>query len=454
MLAGVSGSRITVAEAGLSTTGVRTRSPARAYFVKGPSGSPLSLGRRPVIVGADPTVDLPLSDPKVSGRHAELLATPEGIRVKDLGSTNGTFVDGTRITEALARPGANIRCGQTILTVAATPPQVVAPSPRERFGGLVGVSRAMREVFAVLELASQAEATVLIQGESGTGKELAARALHDHSPRAGGPLVIVDCGALSESLLDAQLFGHRAGAFTGAIGERKGAFLEGHGGTVFLDEIGELPLASQAKLLRALEARTVTPLGSDRPVPFDAKVVAATHRDLAAMVEAGTFRFDLFHRLAVVHVYLPPLRDRPEDLVPLVRAFYDGRGVAPGPIEGPALAALEALPLRGNARELRNLLERAWVLAGPGGAHFSRLILTPSPSAADVAPSRGPRPAVRTDLPFKEAKELWNAEFEREYLAELFERHGGNITRAAEEARIQRRHFRELLVHHGLKEPE
>jgi transcriptional regulator with GAF, ATPase, and Fis domain len=447
--------RHTLAETGLATSTTHGRTPLRSFschITSGESaGRTIGVGARPVIVGALAACDLVLDDPKVSGRHAELAARADGLWVKDLGSTNGTFVDGVRVSEALAAPGATVRFGATSIRVAGAPPPEVEPSPRQRFGGLVGKSRSMREVFAVLELASAADATVLIQGESGTGKELAARAIHDHSPRASKSFVVVDCSATTDELLESQLFGHRRGAFTGAVADRKGAFVEADSGTLFLDEIGELPLPSQGRLLRALEAHTVQPLGSDRPVPIDVRMVAATNRDLFAMVEAGTFRFDLFHRLAVVHVLIPPLRERLEDLEPLIASFYEGRGIDPGPIRGENLARLEQNRWRGNARELRNTLERAWVLSG--GAPFEALRIAPDPSARIESGVRaaGIDALCDTSIPFKDAKERWNSELERRYLASVFERAGGNVTRAAEYAGLHRRHLRELLVRYGLK---
>ncbi|MBI3181404.1 MAG: sigma 54-dependent Fis family transcriptional regulator [Myxococcales bacterium] len=440
--------RRTVVETGLATSTVRTRTAARAFVCKVVSGSgegrQVAMGARPVVVGADPACDLVLDDPKVSRRHAELHALEGGLRVRDLGATNGTYVDAVRVTEAVVALAASIRCGDTTLRVSAEPPPQVTPSARERFGALVGESLAMREVFAVLELASPTEATVLLQGESGTGKELAARAIHDHSARAAGPFVVVDCSAAAETLIESHLFGHKRGAFTGAVADRRGAFLEATGGTLFLDEIAELPLGAQARLLRVLEARTVQPLGSDRPVPTDVRVVAATHRDLYAMVEEKAFRFDLFHRLAVVHVQLPPLRERREDLPCLLRHFFEGRGVEPGPIAGDNLGRLQAHPFPGNVRELRNILDRAWVLSG-GGAAFAALNLW----LGSGVPS--PFEVVDSTLPFKEAKERWVAAFERRYLADLYARYQGNITRAAEHAGLTRGHLRELLEQHGLK---
>ncbi|RMH38912.1 MAG: FHA domain-containing protein [Deltaproteobacteria bacterium] len=406
-----------------------------------------SLGARPIVVGAGRDCDLILDDPQVSRRHAELRATPEGVFVRDLGSTNGTFWQGSRVTEAVIPVGATVTFGATAVRIVPAEVPSVPPSPRRRFGGLVGRSLAMRELFAVLELAAPTDATVLIEGESGTGKELAARAIHDHSPRAHVPLVVVDCSAVTDTLLDSHLFGHVRGAFTGAVADRKGAFVEASGGTLFLDELGELSLPSQAKLLRALEDQTVQPVGSDRRIAVDTRVVAATNRDLARMVEEGTFRFDLFYRLAVVHARIPALRERPEDIPELVAHFYEGRGVDPGPIDGPNLDKLQRYAWPGNVRELRNVLERAWALSGPRGAAFRdlRLFL----GTADAAP---PAEFIDTSLPFKDAKERWVDGFERRYLAAVYAQYDRNITRAAEHAGINRRHFRELLRKHGIYE--
>ena len=446
----VTADRQTLIETGLASARTRGRTAVRACLCRVTAGdrviAEVPLGARPVSVGAGRDCDLVLEDPQVSRRHAELALGPDGVRVRDLGSTNGTFWQGSRLAEGVVPLGGQIRIGAAALRFLTVDAPAVAPSERRRFGGMVGDSLAMRELFAILELAAPTDATVLLEGESGTGKEMAARALHDHSPRARVPLVVVDCSAVSEALIDSHLFGHVRGAFTGAEQNRKGAFVEAAGGTVFLDEVGELPLAAQAKLLRVLEARTVQPVGSDRPVPVDARVVAATHRDLARMVEEKSFRFDLFYRLAVVHVGLPPLRERPEDLPELVRLFYEGRGVDPGPVAGDNLTRLERYAWPGNVRELRNVLERAWTLAGPGGAPFRELRLW-MPGVAEAAPAAG---AVDTSLPFKDAKERWLDAFERRYLDGVFAAHGGNISRAANHAGINRRHFRNLLRKHGI----
>jgi len=453
MLRDVSFDRRTLVQTGLAMTSTRGRAAPRSYTLQvlgqqAAAQRPVALGARPVIVGAHRSCDLVLEDPQVSRKHAEIAVVPEGIRIRDLGSTNGTWWQGTRVGEVVVPAGASVQFGATPVRISAADVPSLPPSDRDRFGEMAGRSVGMRELFAVLEMAAPSDATVLIEGESGTGKELAARAIHDASSRSKGPFVVVDCSALAESLFDSHLFGHVRGAFTGAERDRKGAFVEATGGTLFLDELGELPLPAQAKLLRVLEAQTVQPVGADRPVSVDTRVVAATHRDLARMVAAKEFRFDLFYRLAVVHVALPPLRERLEDLPHLIGTFYQRRGAAPGPIDGENLDRMRRHAWPGNVRELRNVLERAWALSGPGaGFRDLRLWLDPGaaaqPQLAEV---------VDTSLPFKEAKERWNDTFERRYVAAVFADAGHNVTRAAEHAGLSRRHFRELLYKHGIVE--
>jgi DNA-binding NtrC family response regulator len=440
--------RRTVIQAGLATSTTRGRTAARSYTLQvlGQDGVTVALGARPVVVGAHASCDLVLADPQVSRRHAELAVLPEGIRIKDLGSTNGTWWQGTKVGEVVVPSGATVQFGATPVRIAAAEAVALPPSEQDHFGAMAGKSVAMRELFAVLEMAGPTEATVLIEGESGTGKELAARAIHESSGRAKAPFVVVDCSAITESLFDSHLFGHVRGAFTGADRDRKGAFVEASGGTLFLDELGELPLPAQAKLLRVLEAQTVQPVGADRPVQVDTRVVAATHRDLSRMVAAKQFRFDLFYRLAVVHVALPPLRERLEDLPHLIATFYHRRGADPGPIDGDNLERMRRHAWPGNVRELRNVLERAWALSA--GARFRELRLWLDPNASAPQLSE----VVDTALPFKEAKERWNDHFERRYVAMVFTSNASNVTRAAEHAGLSRRHFRELLYKHGIVE--
>ncbi|MEQ9499441.1 MAG: sigma 54-interacting transcriptional regulator [Deltaproteobacteria bacterium] len=437
--------RVTRISTGLVSSNVG-RAPKRAVCRVVGASQEVLIGARPVTVGADASCDLVLADGRVSRRHAELALTADGLQVRDLDSTNGTHYQGSRITEARVPLGASIVVGGTTLKVEDRPALSVTPSQRSRFGELVGTSATMREVFAILELAADSDATVLVEGETGTGKELVARALHDHSARASNELVVVDCSAIADSLVDSQLFGHRRGAFTGALDDRAGALVTATGGTLFLDELGELPLAQQAKLLRALEDQTVQPVGADHRTKVDTRIVAATHRDLSAMVDAETFRFDLFHRIAVVHVRLPPLRERLDDLPILVEHFYRGRGIDPGPIDGDNLTRLREHAWPGNVRELRNVLERAWVLTPPERRAFRTLDLwlggafePNDEGASDLA------------LSFKEAKERLVERFERRYLASVWAKCDYNVTRAAEHAGLNRKTFRELLQKHGIK---
>jgi DNA-binding NtrC family response regulator len=439
--------RRTMLQTGLVNTGARARSAPRSFQLQvlGAAPQTIALGARAVVVGAHGSCDLVLTDSQVSRKHAELAIADGGVRIKDLGSTNGTWWQGSRISEVVVPAGATVQFGATPVRVLGADAPTMPPSERTRFGAMVGTSVAMRELFAVLELAAPTEATILIEGESGTGKELAARAVHDASPRADAPFVTVDCSAIAENLIDSQLFGHVRGAFTGADRERKGAFVEASGGTLFLDELGELPLAAQARLLRALEAQTVQPVGADRPVKVDTRVVAATHRNLSAMVASKEFRFDLFYRLAVVHVALPAVRDRLDDLPALIASFYAARGADPGPIDGDNLDTLRRHGWPGNVRELRNVLERAWALSAPGATFRTlKLWVEAGPAAASFGE------VVDTSLAFKDAKERWNDHFERRYVAGVWSAHAGNISRAAEQAGLSRRHFRELLYKHAL----
>jgi DNA-binding NtrC family response regulator len=235
------------------------------------------------------------------------------------------------------------------------------------FGELIGESAAMKAVYRVIATVSENKSTVLISGESGTGKELVARTIHERGRLAGKPFVAINCAGLSETLLDSQLFGHRRGAFTGALNDHDGVFRAAEGGTLFLDEVAEVPLPLQAKFLRAVEQREVTPLGSSLPVPVDVRIIAATNRDLEGEARAGRFRTDLYYRLNVVHIELPPLRARPEDMGLLVEHFLDRFSrqyqVAPKRVSAEAMERLRAHPWPGNVRELQNAIERAFALS-------------------------------------------------------------------------------------------
>jgi transcriptional regulator with PAS, ATPase and Fis domain len=411
--------------------------------VEGPDmGRAAFVGNR-LSVGSAEGARLRLTDPHVSAEHLEIERTAGGFQVKDLGSTNGTWFEGSRIETAQVPVGATLKVGESYLRFVPQPePLEIAPSASRRFGELVAESLAMREVFAVLELAARSDVTLLVQGETGTGKELVARAVHESSARRGKPFVAVDCGALPEGVLESELFGHVKGAFTGAERPREGAFLRAQGGTVFLDELSAVPLAVQARLLRVLEERKVRQLGSDAERPLDVRVIAASGPNLEGRVAQGTFRPDLYYRLSVVAVTLPPLRARREDLGPIVAELLRRRGFDAEDVGGENLARLMAHAWPGNVRELRNVVDRALALS-PGATRFSELKLR-------VAAGPDEALAVRTDLPFKEAKDAVTQAFERSYLKSLHERHGGNVSAGAREAQVDRKHWRTLLKAHGL----
>ncbi len=396
-------------------------------------------------VGTARDCDLVLTDERVSGHHLRVRLEPDHFLVVDEGSTNGTHYQGSRIQEARLPAGASLKVGRSVLRLVPHAEVLeLPPSRARRFGDLVGESLALRQAFAVLELAAASDVTVLLEGETGTGKELAARALHEASARRRGPFVAVDCGALPESLGDSELFGHVRGAFTGATADRKGAFVRAGGGTLFLDEIDGVPAAVQARLLRALEERVIRPVGADRELPLDLRLVVASQASLEPRVAEGRFRADLYYRVAVLHLRLPPLRERREDIGPVVAELMRRRGLPASGVEGPGLERLQAHDWPGNVRELRNAIDRAVALS-PGARRFSdlRIMLR----AGEPEPGSLP---VRLDLPFAAAKAAVVEHFERRYLAELWADCDGNLSAAARRAEVDRKHLRHLLRRHGL----
>ncbi len=399
-----------------------------------------------VVVGTAEGADLRLKDTAVSRFHCELSAISGGILVRDLGSRNGVLVHGVTIREAVVPFGTSLQIGRDQVIISQEPEvSRLALSGEERFGELVGRSVAMRHAFALLDRAAKSDATVLLTGETGTGKEAAAQALHTGSHRASGPFCVVDCASVPGNLFEAELFGHEKGAFTGAVTSREGAFEMAHGGTLFIDEIGELGIDLQPKLLRVLERREVKRVGGTKTIPVDVRVVAATHRDLRSEVNAKRFRSDLYYRLAVVPVRLPALRERPEDIPLIVSALAKSiakraRGEA-ALLEDPAfLAELRAHAWPGNVRELRNYLERALVL-GPAAEGS----IPPEPLESAALTTFDP------DKPLKDERERVIAAFEHEYLTAVLARAGGNVAQAAEHAGVDRVHFYRLLRKHGIK---
>jgi DNA-binding NtrC family response regulator len=405
------------------------------------AGMQHTVDRSTRVIGAAPDCDIVLMGRGISKRHASVELTGERVLLRDLGSTNGTVLNSSQIREAFLAPGDLVTIGDVTLRLDELVEDVrVPPSASDRFGDLYGASPAMRQLFGVLERASATDTNVLVLGESGTGKDLVARAIHGSSRRAKGPFAVVDCSAQNAELLAAELFGHTAGAFTGAAQRRQGAFEAAARGTVFLDEVGELPLDLQPKFLRVLENREVRPLGANAAVPVDVRVVAATHRDLEAMVRAGTFREDLYYRLAVVQVHLPPLRERREDVPGLVRALLPTlRGVRSGVrFTDAALSALAAQAWRGNVRELRNVLERTVALAAGDAIDAKDLLIS---SRQATAPPVAPAPQLS-------GKTL--EEIEREVIRLTLEKTKGNQTEAARILGLHRNGLAKKMKRYGL----
>ena len=398
-------------------------------------------------VGTAEGSTLRLEDRAVSRIHCELEVHAEVVTLRDLGSTNGTFVGDLRIRDADLRVGAAVRCGGTTFMIeAVNEPTFLAISDHEQFGELVGKSFEMRRVYAALERIAKTGSTLLVQGETGTGKDVVARSVHAASPRAAGPFVPVDCGAIPENLFESELFGHVRGAFTGALSNRVGAFEEAHGGTLFLDEIGEMPLAMQAKLLRAIETRRVRPVGAAKEVDVDVRIVCATNRTLAEMVNEGTFREDLYYRLAVVDVTLPPLRARREDIPALAQHLHAKMTGNGEPLPASFVESLAARAWPGNVRELRNAIERAVTL---GQVTDDARVAGQAPVTSILPP--GLASIIPLHLPLKDARLAWTSEFESIYVRAMLEKTSFNVTRAAELAGVSRRFLQRMVARLGLR---
>jgi len=335
----------------------------------------------------------------------------------------------------------------------AGPQITLRPNPDDipfGFSRMVGQSPAMRQLFELLRRAAASDATVLIEGETGTGKELSAAAIHEQSARSRGPFMVVDCGAMPPQLLESELFGYERGAFTGAVTPRAGAFEAANGGTIFLDELGELSLDMQPKILRVLEGRKVKRLGSNLFTPINVRVVAATNRNLREEVAMRRFRSDLYYRLAVLHITLPPLRERKADLPALVDDVLRQLGVHDDPqtaaLRTPAFTELLAsYRWPGNVRQLRNYVERRVALGDD----------VPAPGADSWIPPAlpgAPGPVAATHLPLRDAREEWNTAFEHQYLTALLAEHDNNIAAAARAAGINRVHLYRLIRKHNLRD--
>jgi two-component system response regulator HydG len=405
-------------------------------------------------IGQSPTCEVRLLDRTVSRRHAALELQPDGVRLTDLGSTNGTRVNGLRVHDVVMTGGETVTVGATVMLVQATAPIPIAASDATAFGKTSGASPAMRRLYPIFTRLAATDVPVIIEGETGTGKEVLAESIHDASARAAGPFVVLDCTALAPSLAEATLFGHERGAFTGAVASQRGMFEEAGGGTLFIDEIGDLDIALQAKLLRAIERSEVRRVGGTKWTRVDVRIISATRRDLEREIQAGRFRDDLYFRLAVVRVELPPLRRREGDVALLSRAFWRELGGDPNALDGDFVRRLEEYDWPGNVRELKNALARRYALGE----------LAPLERDAESAPSSqgGNAAGVATGaasegtledlfvrvlsraLSFPAAREALVDEFQRRYVARVLAEHGGNIGKAAAASGIGRRYFQTI----------
>lgn len=438
-------------------------------------------------IGAMEDNDLTISDDTVSRYHCKIIQEDNAYVLLDLGSTNGTFINRVRIREAFLKPGCTVHLGQSEFKFYSGEEEVeIVPSRKDRCGDIIGKNQRLREIYAIIEKIAPTNTTVIIEGETGTGKEVVAQTIHKLSARANGPMMVFDCGAVPENLIESELFGHEKGSFTGAIMTRQGLFEMGDGGTVFLDELGELPLDLQPKLLRALESREIRRVGANKPLKVDVRIIAATNRNLEEEVRTGRFRQDLFYRLSVVRLMLPPLRDRIEDIPLLVRHFLKGGSYNRLPdgtqrvknLSREAMEMLAAYRWPGNVRELVNTIERAISFADGetieardlpehvrDGAQHSASIRIPVSQGHGGGPSApmagGGRPSTLTpaaapsaesfESTFKEAKEKWVSSFERDYIVALLKKNHGNISHAARESDIDRKYFRKLMKKYDIE---
>ena len=416
----------------------------------------VDVDRQHATIGSAAGNDLVLGDKAVSRSHCEIAVDDKGYLLRDLGSKNGTFLDANRIVAAYLRPGATIGVGDAKIVFNPIGEDVQIPLTKSvRFGKLVGPSLEMRAMFAILEKVADQDVTVLVEGESGTGKELVAEELHAHSARKDQPFIVFDCSAVAENLVESELFGHMRGSFTGANADRAGAFQVADGGTIFLDEIGELPLELQPKLLRALEAKEVRPVGSTQARTVNVRVIAATNRDLQEEVAKGAFRKDLYFRLDVVKIRVPPLRHRLADVAELVTEMVKAQSKGkkdkdagePPVIPQDVLAMLMTYSWPGNVRELKNFVERYLVFAPTDAAAAVELLDAGRPKGK-ASPAAG---LMRFDLPYKDAKSRLLDAFEVQYCKKMLEKTKGNVSAAARESGIHRKHFEELVKKHSLK---
>ena len=424
-----------------------------------------SFDKDVITIGAMEDNDLVVNDETVSRYHCKIVQEDSGYLLQDLQSTNGTFINRVRVREGYLRPGCTIGLGNAEVKFHAADEKVeIVPSKKEKLGKMVGRHVKMRELYTIIEKIAPTATTVVIEGETGSGKEVVAQTIHELSSRANGPIAVFDCGAVPDNLIESELFGHEKGSFTGAVMTRQGLFETANGGTLFLDELGELPLDLQPKLLRALESREIRRVGASKPIKVDVRIVAATNRNLEEEVRAGRFRQDLFYRLSVVRVFIPPLRERIEDIPLLVKhllqhANFNQRPDGSLRVSGVSRAAMDLLTTYrwpGNVRELVNTMERSVSFAE--GELIEPRDLPETTRGEEVGGKRssssaggGGGGAVDSDSTFKDAKDRWVSSFERDYVVNLLKKNKWNISHAAREADIDRKYFRKLMKKYGIE---
>jgi two-component system, NtrC family, response regulator HydG len=399
-----------------------------------------------VLAGKGPACELRLTDPQISRRHAAFEVTPQGLRVTDLDSTNGTTVNGVRVVDAFVAAGDRVKLGNTWFKIERGSAQPISMSADDHFGRMLGASEVMRRLYPRCRQLAESGLATLIEGETGTGKEVLAEALHEASPRAKAPFVVFDCTAVPPNLAESMLFGHEKGSFTGAVASRKGVFEEAHGGTLFIDEIGELDYAMQPKLLRALERSEVQRVGANKWTKVDVRIIAATRRDLDREVQAGRFRDDLFFRLAVGRIELPPLRKRKGDIEILARFFWQRQGGQEFELARDIIDRFEDYAWPGNVRELSHAVARVRAF---GGSAVDDMGVLERGGGGQPDPEPTGRANVfeeilASGLPLTQARERLVSAFEQRYVEQVLAAHGGNVIRAAAASGLARRYFQIL----------
>ncbi len=422
----------------------------RLEIVQGPNtGKVLVSEKERMRAGSHLSNDLVLDDRTASRHHFEVQYTDRGYLLVDLNSTNGTLLEGRRTERAYLSSGSQIKAGSTVVVFTPLDEEIAIEPDRDGvLGEMIGKSVKMRQIFGLVRKIAPMDVSVIIQGETGTGKELAAKAIHDGSPRVKGPFVVLDCGAIPPNLIESELFGHEKGAFTGAVGSRPGAFERANGGTIFLDELGELRVDLQPKLLRVLENREVRRVGGNQVIEVDVRVIAATNRDLVKEVEAGNFREDLYFRLSVINVQLPPLRQRRDDIPHIIKSLMGKPDIVSRHgrkrFTPAAMSLLMSYGWPGNIRELVNVVQH--VLTFSEGDEIDVPNLPPRFQGQE---KQAPVP-FNEHLSFKDAKEQLLETFEREYLASILKRCEGNISRAARESGLHRKSIERLVKKYQL----